>query len=114
VSGLLPGSAVKKELRKQYKFSDADLLRNDLKIKSRYIDALPINLLLQDNDYRFIDLELNLQKDVELGYIIFHAVYVSLSRLSSVAPPADKKFIEAENILYALFAQLAMPLNTTI
>jgi hypothetical protein len=107
-------SCLKKELRKQFGFSDADLLRNDLKIKSRYIDALPINLLLQENDYRFIDLELNLQKDIELGYIIFCAVYVSLSRLSSVAPPADKKFIEAENIMYAMFAQLGMSLNTEL
>jgi SAM-dependent methyltransferase len=107
-------SCLKKELRKLYKFSDADLLRNDLKIKSRYIDALPINMLTQDNDYRFIDLELDLQRDIELGYIIFRAVYVSLSRLSSVAPPADKKFIDAETIIYALFAQLGMPLNTDL
>lgn len=102
---------LKKELLNQYRFTDADLLRHDLKIKSRYIDALPINLLTQDNDYRFIDLEFNFQKDVELGYIIFRAVYVSLGRLSSVAPPADKKFIEAENIIYAMFEYLGMPLN---
>jgi hypothetical protein len=107
-------SCLKKELHKQYGFSDADVLQNDLKIESRYIDAVPINLLIQDNDYRFIDLEFNLQKDIELGYIIFRAVYVSLSRLSSVAPPADEKFIGAENIIYAMFAQLGMPLNAEL
>lgn len=107
-------SCLKKELHKQYGFSDADLLQNDLKIESRYIDALPINLLIQDNDYRFIDLEFNLKKDIELGYVIFRAVYVSLSRLSSVAPPADEKFIGAENIVYAMFAQLGMPLNAEL
>ena len=107
-------TCLKKDLREQHGFSEADLLRSDLKLKSRYIDAVPINLLMQDNGHRFIDLEINLQKDVELGYIVFRAVYVSLSRLSSVASPKDKKYAEAENIIYALFARLGLPLNDEI
>jgi O-antigen biosynthesis protein len=105
---------LKEELRNQYRFTDADLLRHDLKIKSRYIDAVPINLLVQHNGHRFIDLEINLHKDVELGYIIFRSVYVSISRLSSIAMPADNKFIEAENIIYAMFEYLDMPLNAEL
>lgn len=105
---------LKEELRKQYGFNDADLLRHDLKIKSKYIDALPINLLMQDNGHRFIDLEINLHKDVELGYVIFRAVYVSISRLSSVAMPADNKYIDAENIMYAMFEHLGMPLHAEL
>jgi SAM-dependent methyltransferase len=107
-------ACLKKELREEHGFNDADLLRSGLKIKSRYIDALPINLLMQEDGHRFIDLELNLHNDVELGYIVFRAVYVSLSRLSSVAAPADKKYAEVENILYALFAGLELPLNDEI
>jgi 2-polyprenyl-3-methyl-5-hydroxy-6-metoxy-1,4-benzoquinol methylase len=107
-------NCLKEELRKQYGFNDADLLRHDLKIKSLYIDALPINLLMQDNGHRFIDLEINLHKDVELGYIIFRSVYVSISRLSSVAVPADNKYIEVENIIYAMFEHLGMPLNAEL
>jgi hypothetical protein len=102
---------LKKELSKKHGFTDADFLRSDLKIKNRYTDALPINLIIQENGYQFIDLEINLHKEVELGYIIFRAVYVSLSRLSSVALPRDSKYIETENILYALFSQLGFTLN---
>jgi 2-polyprenyl-3-methyl-5-hydroxy-6-metoxy-1,4-benzoquinol methylase len=102
---------LKKELRDQHGFNFAGLLQSDLKVESHFIDALPINLLIQDNGYRFIDLELNLHRDVELGYIVFRAVYVSLSRLSSVAPPKDKKYIDVENILHALFAQLGLVLD---
>lgn len=104
-------SYLKKELSKKYGFTKADFLQNDLKIKNRYTDALPINLLVQENGYQFIDLEINLHKDVELGYIIFRAVYVSLSRLSSVALPRDSKYIETENILYSLFSQLGFTLS---
>lgn len=102
---------LKKELSSKYGFTAANFFKSDLKIKDRYIDALPINLLIQENGFRFIDLEVNLHKDVELGYIIFRAVYVSLSRLSSVALPRDSKYIETENILYALFTQLGFALN---
>jgi 2-polyprenyl-3-methyl-5-hydroxy-6-metoxy-1,4-benzoquinol methylase len=107
-------NCLKKELCNQYGFTEADLACSDLKIKSRYTDALPINLLMQETGYRFIDLEINLQKDVELGYIVFRAVHVSLSRLSSIAMPRDIQFIEAENILYALFAHLGLPLNESL
>lgn len=104
-------SYLKKELSKKHGFTDADFLQSDLKIKNRYTDALPINLIIQENGYQFIDLEINLHKDVELGYIIFRAAYVSLSRLSSVALPRDSKYIETENILYDLFSQLGFTLH---
>jgi len=104
-------SYLKKELSKTHGFTEADFLQSDLKIKNRYTDALPINLLIQDDGYQFIDLEINLHKDIELGYVIFRAVYVSLSRLSSVALPRDSKYIETENILYSLFAQLGFTLH---
>lgn len=102
---------LKKELKNQFGFTAADFLHIDLKVKSNYVDALPINLLIQDTSYRFIDLEINLHREVELGYIIFRAVYVGLARLSSIAPPSDSNFIEVENILYALFAHLGYKLH---
>jgi hypothetical protein len=43
---------------------------------------------------------------VELGYVIFRAVYVSLSRLSSVAPPEEPEYSDVEHLLYSLFAYL--------
>jgi hypothetical protein len=105
---------LKNELSFQYGFTPADFLRIDLKVKGRYIDALPINLLMQYESYRFIDLEVDLHRDIELGYIIFRAVYVGLSRLSSIAQPRDPKFIEAENMLYALFSHLGYTLHTSL
>ncbi|OQP61514.1 hypothetical protein A3860_31810 [Niastella vici] len=107
-------NCLKMELAGTYGFKDADFSRIGLKVKSRYLDALPINLIMQDDGFRFIDLELDLHEDVELGYIIFRAVYVGLSRLSSVAPPADMKYSEVENILYALFAYLGFTLNDSL
>jgi hypothetical protein len=105
---------LKKDLSSQCGFTPADFSRIDLKVKSIYIDALPINLLMQDDTYRFIDLEFNLHRDVELGYIIFRAVYVGLTRLSSIAPPRDQRFIEAENILYAMFSHLGYTLHPSL
>jgi SAM-dependent methyltransferase len=107
-------NCLKKELIGKHGFAPADFSRIDLKINSIYIDALPINLLMQDDTYRFIDLEFNLHRDVELGFIIFRAVYVSLSRLSSIASPRDPRFIETENILYAMFSHLGYTLHPAL
>lgn len=107
-------NCLQQELANLYDFAEAGFSRLDLKIKSRYLDALPINLIMQDDGFRFIDLELDLHDDVELGYIIFRAVYVGLSRLSSIAPPADMKYIEVENMLYALFSYLGFTLNASL
>jgi len=107
-------NCLKKELSGSSGFRESDFSRIDLKIKSRYLDALPINLIMQDDGFRFIDLELDMHQDVELGYIIFRAIHVGLSRLSSVAPPADMKYIEVENMLYALFSYLGYTLNASL
>ena len=104
-------NCLRKELSSQYGFAYPDFLRNDLKVKSRYTDAVPINLLIQDDGYQFIDLEINMNSDVELGYIIFRAIHVSLCRLSSIALPREQKYIETNNILYALFSQLGFTLQ---
>lgn len=106
-------NCLKKELAGSYNFKEADFSNIELKIKSRYIDALPINLIMQEDGFRFIDLELDLHEDLELGYIIFRAVFIGLSRLSSVASPADMKYSDVENILYALFAYLGFTLNAS-
>jgi SAM-dependent methyltransferase len=82
-------------------------------INSRYIDALPINMLMNGNQAHFIDLEIDLNQQVALGYVIFRAIYVSLSRLSSVAMPAQAAFTEADNIIYALFAGIGFKLTST-
>jgi 2-polyprenyl-3-methyl-5-hydroxy-6-metoxy-1,4-benzoquinol methylase len=105
---------LKKELNSEFGFTRADFSRIDLKVKSKYVDALPINLLIQVDAYRFIDLEIDLHQEVELGYLIFRAVYVGLSRLSSIAPPNDPKFIEVENILYALFSYVGFKLQPSL
>jgi len=102
---------LKKELSASYGFTSEDFLNRDLKISSKYIDAIPINLIMQENGFRFIDLEINLHQDVELGYIIFRAICVCLGRLSSVASPRDLKYVGVENILYTLFEYLGYRLN---
>lgn len=80
-------------------------------ISSKYIDALPINMLVNGDQEQFIDLEIDLNQQIELGYVIFRAIYVSLSRLSSIAVPAQKMFTEADNIIRALFAGLGLTLT---
>ena len=103
---------LKKELFSLYQYRVKDFSRIDLKVSSRYIDALPTNLIIQENGFRFIDLEINLDNDIELGYIIFRAIYVSLTRLSSVACPKEIKYSEAEQIIYELFSHLGYTLNS--
>lgn len=102
---------LKKELTRLYGFTRHDYLNRDLKISSKYIDAIPINLIIRENGFRFIDLEINLNQDIELGYVIFRGIYVSLTRLSSAAAPIERKYTNVENILYALFSWLGYNLN---
>jgi len=102
---------LKEELSGLYGFTRRDYLNRDLKINSKYIDAIPINLITQENGFRFIDLEISLNHDIEWGYLIFRGIYVSLARLSSVAVPKDSQYTKIENILYALFSYLGYELN---
>jgi SAM-dependent methyltransferase len=71
-------------------------------ISSLYFNAIPINLLKEDGTHRFIGLELNNNEDVELGYLVFRAMYDSFKRLSSVAPPADPACAHFSHIVHAL------------
>lgn len=57
-------------------------------ISSEFIDATPRNLLVQDDTaVQFIDLEWRLDHPIELGYLLFRGVYVSLGSLGAVAVP---------------------------
>jgi len=102
---------LKTELMQMHGLKERKFARLDSTINGKYIDAIPINLIMQPNGFKFIDLEINLNQDVELGYIIFRAVHVSLSRLSSVAPPEEPEYSDVEHILYSLFAYLGYTLT---
>ena len=102
---------LKKELSTHFDFKEEEFGNIHFKISSKYLDAIPINLIVNNGQFRFIDLEIDLNEDIELGYLIFRAIYVSITRLSSIAAPQDPAFIEAHNILYALFTGLGFPLT---
>lgn len=93
------------------KFKPGDFADVHLKMSSKYIDALPINLLMEDDHYQFIDMEIDLNREVELGYILFRTLFVSFSRLSSVAMPSQPHFVETEPLLYRCFAGLGFTLT---
>jgi SAM-dependent methyltransferase len=102
---------LKIELTRKYPFSPHDFLDPELKISSIYIDAIPINLIVQDTQFRFIDLEINLNQEIELGYLIFRAIFISLGRLSSIAPPLEPAFSDINNIIVVLFSALGYELD---
>lgn len=104
-------NCLKKELTDHHGFTPTDFSQADLLVNGRFIDALPINLLIQEAGYRFIDLEIDLHQDLELGYLIFRAVCVGLSRLSSIAQPQNPAFSNTEDIFYALFEYLGYTLH---
>jgi len=104
-------TCLKKELITHDKFKEEEFSNLQLTINSRYLDAIPINLIMNREQFLFIDLEVDLHQPIELGYLIFRAIYVSLSRLSSIAPPQDQSFCEAQHILNALFSSLGFQLT---
>jgi len=104
-------TCLKKELMTLEYLKAEEFSNLHLAINSRYLDAIPINLIINRGQFQFIDLEVDLHHPIELGYLIFRAIYVSLSRLSSIAPPQDESFCEAKQILHELFAGLGFHLT---
>ena len=80
-------------------------------IDGKYVDAIPTNMIGRPGQWKFIDLEVDLGKDVELGYLVFRAVYVSVSRLSSIAEPEDSSCIQFHYLLHALFKAIGLELT---
>ena len=106
-------ACLKTEFIGQYSFSPYDLLQPGLPISGAYIDTIPVNLIRLKGTYRFINREIKWPQDIELGYLIFRAIYASLSRLSSMAPPAEPRHAAVDHIMHALFASLGIPITTT-
>ena len=102
---------LKKELITHYRFHPDNFANIHQEISSKYVDAIPINLIINKDQFQFIDLEVNLNRPIELGYLIFRSIYVSVSRLSSLAPPQDPALSEINNILHALFSGLGYQLT---
>ena len=102
---------VKKELVSNGACKEEDFLDIDLKIDPGYIDAVPINVIVHEGRHKFIDLEVNLHEKIETGYLIFRAVYSSLSRLTSLAMPANPQYIEIANLVKYLFSRLGYSLT---
>lgn len=69
-------------------------------IPSCFIDATPRNLLVRPTgELAFIDLEWELDSQLELGYLIFRAVYVSLGAMGAVAPPEEGTPLQFSSLL---------------
>jgi GT2 family glycosyltransferase/SAM-dependent methyltransferase len=68
------------------------------------VDLVPGNLLRTESDRLcFIDLEWESDKPVSLGYLVFRALFESLSGVSSVASPADPRHLRIIHLAEALF-----------
>lgn len=72
-------------------------------IPGEMIDAVPRNLILGENGPTFIDLEWVLEREVELGHLLFRGLVSSLLSISSVARPAPDTPLD----LLALFVAVA-------
>jgi 2-polyprenyl-3-methyl-5-hydroxy-6-metoxy-1,4-benzoquinol methylase len=80
-------------------------------VPGRLLDALPRNLIIKRNGLPvFIDQEWLLRQPIELGYVVFRAVFLSLSGLRSVAQPESIVPVR----LIDLFLQVAHCLDITI
>jgi SAM-dependent methyltransferase len=88
-----------------------EVLADDPMVNGKYVDALPINMIGRPGQWKFIDLEVDFGKDVELGYIIFRAIYVSVSRLSSIAEPENPNCVQFPYLLHALFQAIGLELT---
>ncbi|MET0638211.1 MAG: class I SAM-dependent methyltransferase [Chitinophagaceae bacterium] len=83
----------------------------DQLLPARYIDAVPTNLVLHGDEATFIDLEVDLGEEVIFGYLLFRAIYVSISRISSFAMPESEEFTRIEPIIVALFREVGYQLD---
>lgn len=75
------------------------------------IDAIPRNLIIVDGVPHFIDLEWKLGEQIELGYLLFRAVYVSLWTLRTVAAPAPGTSLRLEDIFTYVISRLGARLE---
>lgn len=67
------------------------------KVSNKYLEALPFNLIINDIDHVFIDLDEEYIEEgcVEIGYLFYRAVFHSLARVSSVE---DSCYIKNVNL----------------
>jgi glycosyltransferase involved in cell wall biosynthesis/2-polyprenyl-3-methyl-5-hydroxy-6-metoxy-1,4-benzoquinol methylase len=92
--------------------SGAPLPALETRIDSRFVDALPRNLIVGDDGRRqFFDLEWRLGESIELGYLLFRGVYCSLWELRSVARPADGTTLRFRSLFEFVLGRLGISLN---
>lgn len=71
-------------------------------IPGEMIDAVPRNLILGESGPTFIDLEWVLERDVELGHLLFRGLVSSLLSISSVARPAPDTPLDLLHLFVAV------------
>ncbi|RYY56469.1 MAG: methyltransferase domain-containing protein [Chitinophagaceae bacterium] len=94
--------------------SDTQLLQGDKilfdkRLPGKYLDAIPINVLQHKGKATFIDLELDNGSTQPLSYLLFRALFVSLTRLASVARPAEHQLADAGYLMERVFRLLDYP-----
>lgn len=81
----------------------------DTLVAGSLLDALPRNLILkQDGTPVFIDQEWHLQHSIELGYIVFRALFFSFLTIKAIAIPQDGVPIVILDLFFELTARLQL------
>lgn len=72
-------------------------------LPSNYLDAIPRNLIINSDGFsQFIDLEWTLDHGIPLPLILYRGLLITLSTVTSIAPPADANMAQGQPLLEAL------------
>lgn len=88
--------------------ADADI---DSEIDGNLLDAIPHNLLIDGNDFRFIDLEWISLEPLLLGRLLFRGLADSLLSIERFATPGAPIDLRLSSMIGVVSAGLGMPLD---
>jgi SAM-dependent methyltransferase/uncharacterized protein (DUF3084 family) len=81
-------------------------------IPGRYIDAVPFNLIITHKERgHFIDQEWELDRDIELGFLVYRSLYASFTHISGAAEPEINTSLVIHELIQAVGAQVEVTIS---
>lgn len=92
---------------------DPDQLSLDSEIPGAWIDAIPRNLVVAENDARFFDLEWIANAPVSYGFLAFRAIRISFEHVSGLAFPNNEVLLHVPTLVRAVLRRMGLILTNT-
>ncbi|MCB1156130.1 MAG: class I SAM-dependent methyltransferase [Leptospiraceae bacterium] len=81
-------------------------------VESKYWDATPFNAILDEKgDLCFFDLEWTGLKQIDLGLVLWHGLFISFIRVTDVSSPVQGQSLNVLEIIYRIMLYLGFDLS---